>query len=229
VNLEVDGVAFADDVQPQIRARLGDDDAIAAWELERLVTGRRIVYDVAANWKLLVENFMECYHCATIHPELVDVIPEFRKGVASQAQGPGYGSPFGEDIEGFTVDGRAGLTPLPHVREEDQRRYFGMTITPSAFVNLVGDHVIIHRIVPVAEDRTTMVCDWLFTPEALAGEPNIDPSVELFDRVNRQDFEACERCQLGATSRAYAHGGVLVPSEHHIEQFYEAVRAAVSR
>ena len=40
-----------------------------------------ILYDVAANWKLIVENFMECYHCATIHPELVEVLPEFAEGL----------------------------------------------------------------------------------------------------------------------------------------------------
>ena len=42
--------------------------------------GRRIGYDVKANWKLIIENFMECYHCATIHPELTEVLPEFADG-----------------------------------------------------------------------------------------------------------------------------------------------------
>ena len=49
-----------------------------------LTSGRRVVYDVAANWKLIVENFMECYHCATIHPELTEVLPEFADGLAAQ-------------------------------------------------------------------------------------------------------------------------------------------------
>jgi Rieske 2Fe-2S family protein len=48
--------------------------------------------------------------------------------------------------------------------------------------------------------------------------------VELFDRVNRQDFEACERCQPGMSSRSYANGGVLVPSEHHIVAFHDWLR-----
>jgi glycine betaine catabolism A len=46
-------------------------------------------------------------------------------------------------------------------------------------------------------------------------------SVELFHRVNEQDFAACERTQPAMSSRAYAHGGVLVPSEHHIGAFHE--------
>jgi Rieske 2Fe-2S family protein len=48
-------------------------------------------------------------------------------------------------------------------------------------------------------------------------------SVELFDRVNRQDFDACERTQPSMSSRAYRDGGVLVPSEHHISEFHEWV------
>jgi Rieske 2Fe-2S family protein len=48
----------------------------------------------------------------------------------------------------------------------------------------------------------------------------VDRSVELFHRVNQQDFDACERTQLGMSSRAYAKGGVLVPSEHHLSEFH---------
>jgi Rieske 2Fe-2S family protein len=68
----------------QVAGRLGSLAAIERYQLDRLVVGRRIRYDVAANWKLLVENFMECYHCASIHPELVAVLPEFARGYAAQ-------------------------------------------------------------------------------------------------------------------------------------------------
>ena len=61
-----------------------------------------------------------------------------------------------------------------------------------------------------------MECDWLYAPGLLATHPDLTKSVELFDRVNRQDFDACERCQPGTTSRLYSNGGVLVPVEHHI-------------
>ena len=227
LNLDPEGISFDEDVGGQLRARLGEDAKIEAWELERLQTGRRITYDVAANWKLIIENFMECYHCTSIHPELTAVIPEFRGGLASQAHGAGYGSSLGERIDGFTVDGRPGLEPLPHVADDDLRRYYGITITSGALINLVGDHAIIHRIIPLSADRTTVVCEWLFSPEALAAGVDIDPTVELFDRVNRQDFDACERCQLGAGSPTYAHHGVLVPTEHHLERFYDEVRSAV--
>ena len=85
--------------------RLGDVAAIENYGVEDLEVGRRIVYDVKANWKLIVENFMECYHCATIHPELTEVLPEFADGYAAQYY-VGHGAEFGEEIQGFTVDGQ---------------------------------------------------------------------------------------------------------------------------
>jgi Rieske 2Fe-2S family protein len=50
---------------------------------------------------------------------------------------------------------------------------------------------------------------------------DVPRSVELFHRVNEQDFEACERCRPAMASRAYAQGGVLVLSEHHIGGFHD--------
>jgi Rieske 2Fe-2S family protein len=219
---------FDADIGAQLRDRLGSDDALAGWELERLVTGRQIRYEVAANWKLIVENFMECYHCASIHPELVTVVPEFRAGVASQAQPVGHGSALSAEAEGFTVDGRAGPATLPRLDDPQRRAYFAITLLPNAFVNLFDDHVVLHRFTPLAVDRTEVVCDWLFAPEALVAQPDIAPTVELFDRVNLQDFEACERCQLGAMSRIYAHDNVLVPAEHHLQRLHDTVRAALA-
>ena len=227
VNLDPDARDFDAEIGAQLRERLASDDALAGWELERLVTGRQIRYDVAANWKLIVENFMECYHCSSIHPELVAVVPEFREGTASQALAVGHGSALSPDAEGFTVDGRPGLPTLPALGPARQRAYYAITLLPNAFVNLFDDHVVLHRFVPLAVDRTEVVCDWLFAPEALAQRPDIGPTVELFDRVNQQDFEACERCQLGAGSRVYAHDNVLVPTEHHLQRLHDELRAAL--
>ncbi len=228
VNLDSTPADFDAEIGAQLRERLGSDAVLAGWELERLFTGREIRYVVAANWKLIVENFMECYHCASIHPELVAAVPEFRGGVASQALAVGHGSALGPESDGFTVDGRAGLPTLPGLGETQQRSYYAITLFPNAFLNLFDDHVVLHRFTPIAPDRTEVVCDWLFSPEALAAQPDIEPTVELFDRVNRQDFEACERCQLGASSRLYAHDNVLVPAEHHLRRLHDELRAALA-
>ncbi|MCV7281022.1 aromatic ring-hydroxylating dioxygenase subunit alpha [Mycolicibacterium flavescens] len=211
-----------DDVTAEATRALGDPDAINRYGIGGLDVGRRIVYDVAANWKLIVENFMECYHCSSIHPELVGVLPEFSRGVAAQAS-DGAGAEFGSHIEGFTVDGAAGFDRLPGITDEQDRRYYAVTVKPTVFVNLVPDHIIFHRMYPLSPVRTVVECDWLYTADVLASGRDVSASVELFHRVNRQDFDACERTQPSMTSRAYRHGGVLVPTEHHIASFHEWV------
>ncbi|WP_433782085.1 aromatic ring-hydroxylating oxygenase subunit alpha [Actinomycetospora sp. CA-101289] len=218
--------SFEATVVGDVDARLGSPDAIVGYQVADLKLGRRIEYDVAANWKQIVENFMECYHCATIHPELTEVLPEFADGLAAQYF-VGHGAAFGDDVAGFTVDGSAGLERIPGVGEDQDRRYYAITVRPQVFINLVPDHVVFHRMFPLSASRTLVRCDWLYLPEVVDSGADIDRSVELFHRVNRQDFDACERCQVSMDSRSYARGGVLVPSEHHIGEFHDWVRQKV--
>lgn len=222
VCLADDPPSFEDTVIGAATERLGDADLINHWEIDQLAVGRRIVYDVKANWKLIVENFMECYHCATIHPELTEVLPEFADGYAAQYY-VGHGAEFAADVQGFTIDGSEGFDTLSHLSEDQDRRYYAITVNPQVFVNLVPDHVIFHRMYPMAADRTIVECDWLYSKEVVATGKDVSRSVELFHRVNQQDFDACERCQPAMSSRVYARGGVLVPTEHHIATFHEWV------
>ncbi len=214
---------FDADVVGAATERLGDPAAIEAYDVPGLEVGRRVSYDVKANWKLIVENFMECYHCATIHPELTEVLPEFASGWAAQTY-VGHGAEFAPDADGFTVDGSEGFGTLPGLAQGQDRRYYAVTIKPTVFVNLVPDHVIVHRMFPLAPDRTLVECDWLYAPDVTRSGRDVSQSVELFHRVNVQDFAACERTQPAMSSRAYADGGVLVPAEHHIAGFHDWLR-----
>ncbi|TWP48178.1 aromatic ring-hydroxylating dioxygenase subunit alpha [Lentzea tibetensis] len=214
--------SFETDVFGAVVERLGSLDALDGYDVGELTVGRRIAYDVKANWKLIVENFMECYHCATIHPELTEVLPEFADGYAAQYY-VGHGAEFGSGIKGFTVDGGEGFEKLAALEDERDRKYYAITVRPQVFVNLVPDHVIFHRMFPLAPDRTLVECDWLYAKDVVASGRDVSRSVELFHRVNEQDFDACERCQPAMASRAYARGGVLVPSEHHIGGFHSWV------
>jgi len=226
VCLAAEPPSFEDTVVAAATERLGDAEAIAGWEIDTLAVGRRIRYDVAANWKLIVENFMECYHCATIHPELTQMLPEFADGYAAQYY-VGHGAEFATEAKGFTIDGREGFEQIPGLGPEHDRKYYAITVKPQVFINLVPDHVIFHRMYPLAADRTVVECDWLYTRGTVASGKDVSASVELFHRVNEQDFDACERCQPRMSSRAYTAGGVLVPSEHHIATFHGWVNEAL--
>ena len=89
-----------------------------------------------------------------------------------------------------------------------------MVLRPNCFLSLLPDHVIVHRFTPLAPDHAAVTCDWLFAADTVAA-PDFDSSdaVELFHRVNEQDFAASEWCQPNMRSPAYRDGGALVPLE----------------
>ncbi len=221
VCLDDEGDSLAAQVEPQLLHRLGSLEVLERYRLEDLSPTKTIVYDVQANWKALVENFTECYHCRAIHPELMAAIPEFASGYGSISGGRGHGAELAAGLEGFSRSGHATRRPLPGL-EPGERLFYGVILLPNVFLILVPDHVVFFRLEPLAPDQTRVTCDWLFEREALA-DPAFDPSdaVELLDITNRQDFEVCERCQLGMGSRSFRDGGVLVPQEHLILDFYD--------
>jgi Rieske 2Fe-2S family protein len=216
LNLAGDPGPFDDQVWQQLDFRLdGDRAKFGRYDLASLVAGHRVDYTVAANWKIIQENFQECYHCSTIHPELVDTLPQFRDLATLGASYSPDGYYFAEDKASFSVSGSTTLPRLPGLEDHDDRKYYGMVVRPNCFLSLLPDHVIAHRFEPVSPELTKVVCEWLFPPETVAGH-DIGDAVELFHRVNQQDFAASEWCQPNMRSRAYANGGVLVPTEQEI-------------
>ncbi len=215
LNLAGDPAPLDEQVWPQLDYRLdGDRAKFLRYGMADLRAGRRIDYTVAANWKIIQENFQECYHCSTIHPELVDTLPQFR----DISRLPGYvadGYYFADHKASFSVSGQTVLPRLPGLTERDERRYYGMVLRPNCFLSLLPDHVIVHRFQPVGPELTTVTCEWLFPAETIAGYDVAD-TVDLFHRVNVQDFAATQWCQPNMKSRAYAGGGVLVPLEQEI-------------
>ena len=203
--------------------RFGERETFSRYRIGTLGVGQTIVYDVAANWKLIVENFMECYHCAVVHPELSSLVPSFREGLAYQQ---GIGARFADGVESLTVTGKTTRPLLPGLLPQDERTYYGIVLLPNVFVNLHPDYVLIHRLEPKGPGRTLIVCDWLFDPPVIE-QPGFDPSdaVEFWDLVNRQDWEACELCQANVDSRAYREGGIYAPTEAHIRRFNDFVLA----
>jgi Rieske 2Fe-2S family protein len=217
--------SLATQIGPALFERFGDQPTFDRYTVGHLTAARTLVYSVAANWKIIVENFTECYHCSPVHPEFVRLLPGFR--TATAYSGPGYaGTPLADDVEAFSITGRASRSRLPGLVDEDERLYYGFVLPPNVLVNLLPDHVVIHIAEPIGPAQTQVTCHWLFDP-TMAVEPNFDPSdaVELFDLVNRQDWQVCELTQQGVRSRAYHHGGLYVPSEYELRQFNDFVLA----
>lgn len=227
-----DGGTVEEQIGAQLRYRLGGDlDRVDRFGLENLVVGGSYSYECEANWKIIFENFQECYHCGTIHPELVEQIPTFAS--FEELGTGGYhtnGYNFAPDKEGFTISGKRALPMLPGLLPTDDTKYIGMILRPNAFLSFLPDHVILHRFEPVSATHTRLTCEWLFDP-AVVNNPDYDlsGSIELFHLVNKQDLDASAWCQPNMSSPLYERGGVLVPTESEIigHWFYPWYRAAM--
>jgi Rieske 2Fe-2S family protein len=190
-----------------VRAQLGAAvERTARYPLDALRTGHRITYEVAANWKVLMENYNECYHCGGVHPELCEIVPDFKRAGGSSLDW-GNGIPHREGAYTFTKTGTTNRSPFPDLSEDEKVRHKGELCFPNLMISLACDHVAAFLLWPVAPDRTRVECRFLFHPEEMA-KPAFSPwdAVEFWDLVNRQDWAICERVQKGISSRVHQFG-----------------------
>jgi Rieske 2Fe-2S family protein len=180
-------------------------DRIRRYPLDALVVGRQMVYDVAANWKLIAENYNECYHCGPVHPELVQLVPAFGRG-GTDLDWDG-GVPHREGAWTFTFSGTSDRACFPDLDADEQVRHKGELVYPNLLLSLSAEHVAALRLEPLAADRTRVVCEVLFAPDE-AAKDTFDPAdaADFWDLVNQQDWAICESVQRGMSSRAYKQG-----------------------
>jgi glycine betaine catabolism A len=205
---------------PDFGTHLGSLDAIAApYECERLEVGACHTYEVRANWKVLMENYHECYHCPEIHPELCQVTSP-KSGVGYEPKGMWVGGTMdlNDGVETMSLDGSSAGTVLRGLDQRARREVLYLSLFPNLLFSFHPDYVMTHRMEPLAPDRTFVECAWLFAPEAFE-TPGFDPSYasEFWDITNRQDWTACESVQRGIGSRGYRQGP-LTESEVQVYQ-----------
>jgi Rieske 2Fe-2S family protein len=190
-----------------LRSQLGlAVQRVARYPLAELRNGHSITYDVAANWKILMENYNECYHCGGVHPELCEIVPDFRQAGGSNLDWE-KGIPHRAGAYTFTKTGTTNRAPFPGLSEEEKVRHKGELCFPNLMISLACDHVAVFLLWPLAADRTRIVCSFLFHPDEIV-KPGFSPmdAVEFWDLVNRQDWAICERVQKGVSSRVHKFG-----------------------
>jgi Rieske 2Fe-2S family protein len=192
--------------------------------------GKRIVADVQANWKLLAENFSECFHCPPVHPEFCRIVTSYQEAGAWGLRGAPESKPeYNPVARTLTLDGSARLPPFKGLTQTDKERlYLADMLPPSLFLNVQPDYVNSHMMFPTGPESVRIVYDWLFEPQhlPLAGA-DLEHYVALWDITNRQDARNCEWQQLGLQSREFRHG-VFVPQEFDAHRFAQWVRAALA-
>ena len=214
------------------REAFEDNPLGTPWEFERygmdeLRIGKRLVYEVEANWKILLENFNECLHCPSVHPELVRMVPLYRKGRVDEREG-WWGNSLVEGATTLTPTGHSNRPPLPGIDEEDLHTYYGFFVHPNMLLNFHSDCVMAYRLEPSGPSHTTIVSEYLFHPNAIAA-PDFNPNDigEFWDLVSKQDWAVCERAQVGVRSKGYAEGGVYPWNDHLLFEFNEYYLARI--
>jgi phenylpropionate dioxygenase-like ring-hydroxylating dioxygenase large terminal subunit len=201
-------VALTPDVAPFADAWAPVRDRFRRFGLDRLTAVERRRYDVRANWKLILQNYNECLHCPTIHPELNRLLP-YTSGANDLFEGEFLGGymEVAPPHDSVTMTGRTCGLPIADLPLEDRRRAHYYTIFPNMMLSIHSDYVIWYTVWPLGVDRSEITCEWLMHPDAPAA-PGFDPqgAIDLWHATNSQDWHICEVAQAGVSQRAYVPG-----------------------
>ena len=181
-------------------------DRIANYPLKDLRAGHRMDYRVLANWKVILENYNECYHCGSIHPELCEIVPAFRQGGGRDLDWDD-GVPHREGATTFTATGTTPRAPFPGLSDTEKTHHKGELFYPNLMLSLAMDHVAAFYVWPESAGETRVRCEFLFHPDEMARD-DFDPqdAVSFWDLVNRQDWQICESVQRGMQNCVFEHG-----------------------
>ena len=200
-------VNLSPDTAPDFAAALdAAPRRLGNYPLADLRTATTIRYEVNANWKLILENYNECYHCPGVHPELCEIVPAFRDrgGIDLDWEA---GIPHREGAVTYTASGTTARAPFPGLSDEEKVRHKGELLYPNLMLSVSCDHAAAFVLWPIAADRTVIECRFLFHPDEMA-LATFDPSdaTDFWDLVNRQDWAVCERVQSGIAASVHTHG-----------------------
>jgi phenylpropionate dioxygenase-like ring-hydroxylating dioxygenase large terminal subunit len=194
-----------------LREHLGNmEELMAPWAPGNLVTVSSMDYLVEANWKLVHENYQECYHCAEIHPELCRVSPP-TSGENINATGMWIGGWMDllEDAETMSLTGRGGAPILPGLAGADRRRVYYLALLPNLLISPHPDYVLSHRVEPISPARTRVECRTMYRKKVVeAGKIDLRYGGDFWDVTNRQDWAAIESIQRSAASPGFRPGPI---------------------
>jgi Rieske 2Fe-2S family protein len=203
VNLDENPVPFEEELRPLI-GKFED------WKLADLRIGHMIHYELKTNWKLIIQNYQECYHCPGVHPLLSKYTP-FRNAVHDCMEGAVIGGfmTMNDETKGMTMDGDVAGPPICDVSGDDLKRVHYYSIFPNLLLSPHPDFVMYHRIRSVAIDHIINDCYFLLHPDTIADSNKMErfqSAIEFWDLTNRQDWQVCEQMMQGLKSKRFKKG-----------------------
>lgn len=218
VNFDVDAEPFDQYINP-LRERW------AEYDLSVMRFGASLRYDFRANWKFIVENFLESYHVPFIHQTLNTYSPfsgRHQIKLADHIYGIGQDRYVPDAIDGT----RLPAWPIEPAREHVRAEYYN--VFPTFLIGLMPDHLFAWWLDPLAADRTTEFLAFYFVgEEALSPrfEPHREATLKNWKQVNDEDWEIVELMQDGSRSSAFTNAILSRQMERNINGFQSLVAA----
>ncbi|MEO1529485.1 MAG: aromatic ring-hydroxylating dioxygenase subunit alpha [Planctomycetota bacterium] len=219
-------INLANDPPPIATAFEAFWEQLSPWSTGDLVVAHEEKYELATNWKMVYQNFNECYHCRSVHPGLDELSP-VEDCSNDFSEGPFLGGPMQLSSESMTIDGKRTAPVIRTLDEARKHRVYYYTLLPNMLFGLHPDFVLAWRLEPRSPGSTKITAQWLYEPEAIAS-PGFDPrpAIEFWDRTNRQDWDICQSSYQGVCSRGY-QPGPWSTSESIPKSFDRSVLAAL--
>lgn len=171
----------------------------------------RVSYDIACNWKVYVDNFLEGYHLPYVHPELCDILDLHAYKTELSTYYSLQHSPIA-----------AASNPY-HVERGDAYYFF---VFPNLMLNILPDRLQTNSVLPTGPDRCVVHFDYFYRDlTSKRARDRIADDLAYSDRVQREDAEICERVQEGLSSRSYDRGRFSVECEQGVYHFQRLLRA----
>lgn len=213
------------------------------YKIDKAKVAWRQRYELRTNWKLIAENFRECYHCGPAHPEYCSaviganlressdaVLAERRlnwkeKGLAVNNIDFRDGSfhfavryPLRPGIQSYSLDGKSVSIPMGDHRDYDSG-VLGLVVYPNFWMDAVSDYMWTMRLTPVSASKTIVDLTWLVDGEAVEGKDySIGRLVEFWRITGEQDWRLCENNFRGVESSRY-EPGPYAPPESEVAGF----------
>jgi phenylpropionate dioxygenase-like ring-hydroxylating dioxygenase large terminal subunit len=218
---------------------------LSPYKIDQAKVAYKKSYALRTNWKLIAENFRECYHCGVAHPEYCsaviganlretadEIIAERRvawqqKGLATKTVDFENDSfhfairyPLRPGVQSYSLDGKAVARPMGDHKDFDAG-VLGLVVYPNFWMDSVSDYMWAMRLTPVSPSRTIIDLAWLVDSHAVEGvDYTIDRLTDFWRVTGEQDWQLCENNFRGVESSRY-QPGPYAPVEIDVVKFID--------
>lgn len=202
-----------------------DEIRAKGFNIDAMTLCERRDYDIACNWKVYVDNYLEGYHLPTAHPGLFKELDYDQYRVDTFRY---YSSQYAPIRPARPDDPRS--RDRRYVRTEDEAEALYYWIFPNVMLNVYLDNMSINIILPLGHDRTLTIFEWYFEqPGTGEGWESMQQIIAFSDEIQHEDIEVCEIVQKGLMSRSYDRGRFSAKRENGVHHFQSLVHEFLTK